>query len=295
MDFTVLAATSVLGDLMHKCPPAEACRDAFERMSKATVEMCLSTTGFGPQVDLVRIPTTNFGSKQSNTTHSRSRRYARQQADQRPRHNVARRQIQMGQSRPVPRFDMNLDDLFGDNGQGSSGLGKQVQQPPYPIFETSDPNFARPNIQRDPSMEYYGAFENAVSPQTQQTQQPQQPQQYYYGNSPQKSASPNSVGATTGLPQFQPTDQEHPGSVGLDYLDYDPASIERQMSMGSDENSEYKYQVPSLGDGAGHNLGIDLGFGMAVDFQHDWSENANYDLLEGYFFGGGAGPGYSGI
>lgn len=290
VDFTVLAATSVLGDLMHKCPPAEACRDAFERMSKATVEMCLSTTGFGPQVDLSRIPTTNFGSKQSSATHSRSRQYARQQADQRQRHNVARRQIQMRQSRPVPRFDMNLDDLFGDNGQGSSGLGKQVQQPPYPISETSDPNFARPNIQRNPSMEYYGGFENAVSPQAQQPPQ----QQYYYGNSPQQSASPNSVGATTGLPQFQPTDQEHSGSVGLDYLDYDPASIERQMSMGSDENSEYKYQVPSLGD-AGQNIGIDLGFGMAVDFQHDWSENANYDLLEGYFFGGGTGPGYSGI
>ncbi|KAL8952606.1 MAG: hypothetical protein Q9222_001480 [Ikaeria aurantiellina] len=49
VDFTVLAATSVLGDLIDKCPPAESCRDAFERMSRATVKMCLSTTGFGPQ------------------------------------------------------------------------------------------------------------------------------------------------------------------------------------------------------------------------------------------------------
>ncbi len=32
---------------MNKCPPAEACRDAFERMSKATLKMCLSTTGLG--------------------------------------------------------------------------------------------------------------------------------------------------------------------------------------------------------------------------------------------------------
>src|SRR5277367_1444189 len=46
VDFTILAATSVLGDLIEKCPPAEACRDAFDRMSKATVQMCLSTTGF---------------------------------------------------------------------------------------------------------------------------------------------------------------------------------------------------------------------------------------------------------
>ncbi|KAL8711392.1 MAG: hypothetical protein Q9220_004290 [cf. Caloplaca sp. 1 TL-2023] len=49
VDFTILAATSVLGDLIDKCPPAESCRDAFERMSRATVKMCLSTTGFGAQ------------------------------------------------------------------------------------------------------------------------------------------------------------------------------------------------------------------------------------------------------
>ncbi|KAL8721105.1 MAG: hypothetical protein Q9225_002128 [Loekoesia sp. 1 TL-2023] len=47
VDFTVLAATSVLGDLIDKCPPAEACRDAFERMSRATIKLCLSSTGFG--------------------------------------------------------------------------------------------------------------------------------------------------------------------------------------------------------------------------------------------------------
>ena len=44
---TIKAATSILEDLIDKCPPAEACRDAFERMSKATLKMCLSTTGFG--------------------------------------------------------------------------------------------------------------------------------------------------------------------------------------------------------------------------------------------------------
>ncbi|KAL8929345.1 MAG: hypothetical protein Q9172_000518 [Xanthocarpia lactea] len=54
VDFTVLAATSVLGDLSDKCPPAEACRDAFERMSKATVKMCLSTTGFGSPATLFK-------------------------------------------------------------------------------------------------------------------------------------------------------------------------------------------------------------------------------------------------
>ena len=44
VDFNILAATSVLGDLVEKCPPAEACRDAFDRMAKATVQMCMTTS-----------------------------------------------------------------------------------------------------------------------------------------------------------------------------------------------------------------------------------------------------------
>ncbi|CAZ83072.1 unnamed protein product [Tuber melanosporum] len=52
VDFTILAATSVLGDLVDKCPPAEACRDAFERMSRATVQMCLAG-GQGPMSKIV--------------------------------------------------------------------------------------------------------------------------------------------------------------------------------------------------------------------------------------------------
>lgn len=46
VDYTVRAATSVLADLVDVCPPAEACRDAFDRMSKATIKMSISTTGF---------------------------------------------------------------------------------------------------------------------------------------------------------------------------------------------------------------------------------------------------------
>ena len=47
VDFILLAGKSVLRDLIEKCPPAEACRDAFDRMSKSTVEMVMATTGFG--------------------------------------------------------------------------------------------------------------------------------------------------------------------------------------------------------------------------------------------------------
>ncbi|MCJ1284660.1 Fungal specific transcription factor [Xylographa opegraphella] len=106
VDFTVLAATSVLGDLTDKCPPAEACRDAFERMSKATVRMCLSTTGFG-----ARVPP----------------RPARS-------HGFLQAQNELGYfrpQRPRPRFDMDLRDLFpeevrGGGGGGGAGRWQQV-------------------------------------------------------------------------------------------------------------------------------------------------------------------------
>ncbi|KFA67727.1 hypothetical protein S40285_00991 [Stachybotrys chlorohalonatus IBT 40285] len=47
VDFTVLAAKSVFTDMMDKCPPAETCRDAFDRTAKATIKMASSTGGFG--------------------------------------------------------------------------------------------------------------------------------------------------------------------------------------------------------------------------------------------------------
>ncbi|KFY77751.1 hypothetical protein V499_02942 [Pseudogymnoascus sp. VKM F-103] len=53
VDFNILAATSVLGDLVEKCPPAEACRDAFDRMAKATVQMCMSTSSLSAAPGLV--------------------------------------------------------------------------------------------------------------------------------------------------------------------------------------------------------------------------------------------------
>jgi hypothetical protein len=49
VDFTVLAATSVFTDFMDKCPPAEACRDAFDRTVKATLKMVNASGGFGQQ------------------------------------------------------------------------------------------------------------------------------------------------------------------------------------------------------------------------------------------------------
>lgn len=289
VDFTVLAATSVLGDLMHKCPPAEACRDAFERMSKATVQMSLSTTGFGNQVDLSRHSRANA----PQPIGGLYRRY--HPMDRRQRVPGLRRQTQpQTRQRPIPRFDMNLEDLFGGNistvaQERSDRNTRSSMQPhstrargyselsPAGLVPEQTPQVAAPH-QRTASMEYTGNYEdNHFSPQ-------------YYTNL-QQSTSPDRV--TTNNPNQQPmlTPNQEAG-MSMDLLDFDPDS---QLSLGLDGNPDYDEIMPSLGPGVGHSVGIDLGFGMAVGFQHDWSENANYDMLQGFFFGGsGSGAGGEG-
>ncbi|KAF4126745.1 Fungal trans [Geosmithia morbida] len=49
VDFTVLAAKSVFTDMIDKCPPAETCRDAFDRTARTTIKMAMSNGGFGAQ------------------------------------------------------------------------------------------------------------------------------------------------------------------------------------------------------------------------------------------------------
>lgn len=262
---------------MHKCPPAEACRDAFERMSKATVQMCLSTTGFGSQVDMSRI---HAALNASNSLYSGR---ARQPMDQRGRagQGQARRTTQTRSSRPVPKFDMNLADLFTDNTPLPDHSRPETRPvgPSYPPPEPLAPNFpaeqsARSYGQRNPSMDYYLKYENQNSPQSHA--------QFYYSNSPQQNDSPDSNGH--GLPPVGPEGQQ---GMSLDFLDFGTGGAESQGNVESETTPDYNTMAaPSLGHNMGQNVGIDLGFGMAMDFQHDWSENPNYDLLEGYFFGG---------
>ena len=128
----MLAATSVLGDLSDKCPPAEACRDAFERMSKATIKMCMSTTGFGSQVKFA-------------TQHNESpivQQHFERQIPPPPSFTSV-------PSRPSPRFDDNWQELFPENlltsdGRNAGGVSGQWQKPTQSNlpFATQRPSFS---------------------------------------------------------------------------------------------------------------------------------------------------------
>ena len=163
MDLTVLAATSVLSDLSDKCPPAEACRDAFERMSKATIKMCMSTTGFGSQVKFA-------------TQHTESPVMQHHFERQVPPPPV----FTSVPSRPSPRFDDNWQELFPENlltsdGRNAGGLSGQWQKPTQSNlpFATQRPSFSL----SETSTLSNGT--NTILPLIANSQQARQPQSQY--------------------------------------------------------------------------------------------------------------------
>ncbi len=121
VDFTVLSATSVLEDLVDKCPPAEACHDAFVRMSKATVKMCLSTTGFGSQAPVSHSHST---SDQDENAASQAQEFDTSDfSAQQPQHRFGR-----SSSRASFQFDPNLRDLFPDQTQDGRPFGSNLDR-----------------------------------------------------------------------------------------------------------------------------------------------------------------------
>ncbi|KZF25076.1 hypothetical protein L228DRAFT_265560 [Xylona heveae TC161] len=286
VDFTILSATSVLTDLTQKCPPAEACRDAFDRMSKATVQMCLSTTGFGSQasgLDSRRtVPSAyqpppyqsreNMAPPLNTNIENNSNRNGQQKVA--PNNPAVQSSV-----RPPPRFDMNLGDLFPEE---SSAHGRGYEQ---------GQNARNP----PPASRWWPRQEGSISP---------------LGNPKSiasSSSSPQVIAAVPASSAAQNTLYNAvPGGHRRVPASADPnmqahfAQVQAQargtQSQGQPLTAENVYGHSILADpsfqafdfidnGVG-NTGIDFGFGMGMDLDHDWSDGSQFDLFDGFFFGG---------
>ncbi|KAL8940577.1 MAG: hypothetical protein Q9211_002204 [Gyalolechia sp. 1 TL-2023] len=210
VDFTILAATSVLGDLINKCPPAEACRDAFERMSRATVKLCLSTTGFGSQA---------IGPE------ARARRYS-QGTDAGKDEPWSWLQQQQSPSSHVK------DGTHEDQGTFDSGryAHRHGHTPPVPSFQ--------PHSYRTSSDVNRAAEQSWVS---------------FTSTQPMPA---------TGTPADSTTDPFYSSS-------FDPSANELDAFLACNDTTAYDNQ-----------FGMSLGFGD----EHDWSDGAQLDLFNGFFF-----------
>jgi hypothetical protein len=156
VDFTILAATSVLSDMIENCPPAESCKEAFDRMSKATIKMAMSTTGFGPSA----LPITQR-KQTANLTRKRVAQQGASSAASNPPTSGYQDQSQM------PRFDMNLSELFSPDEADSQAInrpsyGLQTAKKPRAGQNVKQVKKQRQQLSRLPTLAPHTAYEQHV-------------------------------------------------------------------------------------------------------------------------------------
>jgi hypothetical protein len=287
VDFTILAATSVLGDMIEKCPPAEACRDAFDRMSKATIAMVEQTTGFGSQA-LRFIAQAQKVQQHAATGEHNMRRIIPSQAIAAPSHGRPQQQQQQQQHaqqirRPMPRFDMNLRDLFTDD--ESTNRPSAQKRGPFPMARA--PTAA---VKREGGAGFPGTPTGAAYQQKQIS-----PQLY----APSPPIDPSLQSTPPPLARQSPSQHHYYPRGGQSYLAPGPQGVASQV-----EGFEFlqDFQLPDQGGVLGQagqapaNYGeFDMGFGaggLAFDGGgQPWDENGGFDLFDGFFFGGTNGGG----
>ena len=253
---------------MEKCPPAEACRDAFERMSKATVQMCLSTPGFGFTKE-----------READTPRPVKRESSMSEAmalDPQPKQEytpIAPKPPRL--KRPPPQFDMDLRGLFPEDldssARPSSSFPMNLQRRPQQYQDMSTHNQAQ-SVSPASAIKTQintglGMAQTSVSTFS-TSQQPQS--QPMYG---QNAYSPDYMDLSS-LP-------------GMDFLNLANPANDASSTSASNEDMSYDF-----------SSGPDIGFGvgnMGLDFQHDWSDGQQFDLFDGFFFGNNAMGGSNGV
>ncbi|KAH8196516.1 hypothetical protein TruAng_009312 [Truncatella angustata] len=278
VDFTILAATSVLTDLIEKCPPAEACRDAFERTTKATVKMVQQTGGFGQP------PPTRTNSARNNYDYLT----ARDASGNRQRHHQQRRSLdQSGPRSSHSQYDMGATDAYASTHR--IGQVPPIQTNPFPLnmtnVKTERDGYSmirgmpgsRNNtgsIQEEPDN---SAIDPSLLPSPSAAQ--------HSGQSPASGASMTPVSANTGVNYIQsPTAMNTPGQLsysGLQEMEF-LQGLQGNQGVDGDIGGEGQLDLSGLG------FGFD---GM----HHDFNDGQQVDLLDGFWFGGQQNGGAGGM
>lgn len=269
VDFTVLAAKSVFTDLIEKCPPAETCRDAFDRTAKATIKMASSAGGFGnPQTysqgpQQYRQSHTSWPSSGPETSASQARHHNRQVTEQAPF-----------------QFDLSLSDNLSSSGMSVSG-GEMGQSPPIQKSNTLDSSGFM-MIRHGMGDGSTGSLEGARG----RDLPPIDPS---LGNSPPLVRRVTTQ-ATLGAGQ---------GYINDSQQQMQPFGMQNTGGFTRSHDMDFLPKMEGSGEPAPLDpTQIDLGFGMGWDgLNNDYGENQHLNPFDTFFFGGqqgnagGNGPG----
>jgi hypothetical protein len=276
VDFTILAATSVFTDLIEKCPPAEACRDAFDRTGKATVKMATQTGGFGQAA--LRQSLGARGSHDYLTSHDATANRHRQQ-----QHQQRLSLDSPGSRTAYAQYDLSVPDGYASNRR--TAQAQLVQTSPFqlsmPNVKTEKDSYSllrgvpRPN--QNAGNMVPDADTSAIDPVLLPSPSAAQP-----GQSPISVSSITPVSAHAALPSAgmsnfmrSPSAMNTPGQVSFTGLQ-DMAFLQSlQGTTGMD------------GDAIGDGGQGELSFGLGWDGTHqDFNDGPQVDLLDGFWFGG---------
>ncbi|KAB5536063.1 fungal-specific transcription factor domain-containing protein [Coniochaeta sp. 2T2.1] len=310
VDFTILAATSVFTDLIEKCPPAEACRDAFDRTAKATLKMANSTGGFGqvlPQAPqghkrrTSRDDRLNWSTSNRNSDAASSRSGARSHQHQQRistdyNYNNSSSQCQS-------QYDMSAaSDTYSNSASSATQLAPHPhQQKPPKRFRpshnhndaTSESSFSL--IRHPPPQPHSTASTSSTTglspdaasadisvllPSPSQGATPPQPPNLSPLNNPSSYFNPSALQQPTNQPLQFPTPSD---LQGMDFL----RSLNSQTGSNGMDAAEC-----GGGNGGQDNTQMDLNFGLGWEgLHHDFSDGQQLDLFDGFFFGDQRGTG----
>ncbi|KAJ9138847.1 Positive regulator of purine utilization [Pleurostoma richardsiae] len=301
VDFTILAATSVFSDLVEKCPPSEACRDAFDRTAKATIKMANSTGGFGQTLNnhknrrsgskgsmdnrldwTTRSDSGLMSSKPHKHHHRPSTEHNSHRGSQYDVSSVSDAYSNSAASTTrlgglqTPQFRINtLPSIKGE--PDSFSLMRTVPAPPRSnassdVVATPDGNVVDPNLMASPTI-----AQHSTPPTGTAAMASPLGQQLSSATSAPPGSTPNAA-LSNFLSQQQSFSPGGPGSMnfadlqGMDFL----------QGLGTGGTAD--------GSGTNGDAQMDLGFGLGWEgMHHDFSDGQQLDLFDGFFFGGQQG------
>jgi len=300
VDFTVLAATSVFTDLMEKCPPAEACRDAFDRTVKATVKMANSTGGFGQTLN------------SKNSRGSMDRQQPQRHQDHRidwssSRADSASQQSSTGKRQHQHRGSI---DQLAAAAAAASDLGSVSD-----AYSNSASSISQLSAFAKQQQQTQFRFKNEPSESgsgfSMMRNLPLPPRSNASTGSGVENSNLNTIGSQAGTPDaIDPSLMGSPvvGQMSSPTVGMAPPSFPQQPDtvfgfgdmQGIDFLQGLEGSTGAALDGGGPDFGVgdqmDLGFGLGWEgLHHDFSEGQQVDLFDGFFFGGQQGNGGSGM
>ena len=256
--------------------------------------MCMSTTGFGPQA-LQSLPQLQQYNSQTSPGTARPAADADARADGETlgygsgdsatffgnRRQQQQQQQQQPQRRPIPRFDMNLKDLFSDDETDKRSFSRVSNQvnamrpPPAPM-------------KTNPQLQQPFTADLKISPQFRSHQQTS-----FFAASPEMTSPNQQNNFSTTPPANPPLPSPYQVSSQLSYNSFSQNMNSSYPDLGGFSDLDFLDSFPIQGSGGSggesnpggmQDVGIAFGMGFG-DGTHDWSDGNGLDLFDGFFFG----------